>query len=41
MQRFKDKEEIDAKERNILRRERDLDLREKLIEEKRMEYTYK
>eukprot|EP00347_Sterkiella_histriomuscorum_P019040 403343196 len=39
--RFKERQEFVDKERILTRMERDLDIRERIIEEKRMEYTYK
>lgn len=39
--KFKIKEELEQKERSLLRKERDLEIRERLIEEKKQEYTYK
>lgn len=39
--RFKEKQEMQEKERALLRKERELDIRERVTEERRMEYTYK
>ncbi|CDW86500.1 UNKNOWN [Stylonychia lemnae] len=39
--KFKDQSEFEQKNRQLTRRERDLDIRERLTEEKRVEYTFK
>ena len=38
---LKQSEEVSVKESGLLKRERDLEIRERLIEEKRIEYSYK
>ena len=41
IQAYKDKQDLMQKERQVLRRERDLDIRERITEEKKVEYSYK
>ena len=41
LKRIKLSEDVALKENELVKRERDLEIRERLIEEKRIEYSYK